>query len=231
MTVPPPGYPRPPVSPRPRRWPWAIGGAVAVVAVLVVAFVGWALLSDDTPADDGTAATAAILPPKADVERLTTAAYATVTDDDPRAEPDEFRGAELCRTAWQPLRGAVVGGAPVADRTYGSARATDRQVELGAARFPDAVSARSAVSRINSDVARCSQNFFVREESEANDWRVQQSAGEWYLRPVVAREGNWYCASGVRSEGRYVLRALECGSGPNHVPGLLDTLAGRITAS
>lgn len=220
---------RPPRVRTRRRWPWAVGGALGVIVLLVVVFVGWVVLSDD-PATEAGAQPAAALLPKPDVERITRATFATETDDDPRQEPDEYRGPEVCRTAWQPLRGAVVGTAVTADRSYDSGSAERPQVELGVARFADEAAAQAVVDRINNDVARCAQNFFVREDREANEWRVQQSAGEWYLRPVVAREGDWYCAAGVRSEARYVLRAVRCGSGANYVSALLDAMARRIPA-
>ncbi|KXP03601.1 hypothetical protein AXK60_17505 [Tsukamurella pseudospumae] len=202
-----------------------------MLVLLFVAFFGWVVLSDDPRPTESDAWIVTVLPPKSDVERITKAAFATETEDDPRAEPDEFRGADACRTAWQPLRGTVVGSATTVDRTFDSGRPEARQVELGVARFADEASARSAVDRINNDVARCSQSFFVRDGAEANDWRVQQSAGEWYLRPIVAREGDWYCAAGIRSDGRYVLRALECRTGSNYVPALLDAMEQRIRAA
>ncbi|MFD9829686.1 sensor domain-containing protein [Tsukamurella tyrosinosolvens] len=218
-------------APRPRRrWPWALAGAFGVVVLLLATFVGWVVLTNEPPAETGPQP-AAVLLSKPDVERVTKVGFADETDDDPRQEPDEFRGADVCRTAWQPLRGVVVGTAVTADRTYDSGSSERPQVELGVARFSDETAAQSVVDRINNDVARCAQSFFVREDREANDWRVQQSAGGWYLRPVVPREGNWYCAAGVRSEGRFVVRALQCGTGSNYVSALLNALARRIASA
>jgi hypothetical protein len=205
-----------------------LGGAASVVVLLVLAFMGWALLSDDTsPEEASERSLTDVLPARADVERITGEAFASVVDDDPGLEPEEFRGTEVCRTAWQPLRRAVVGGAKTADTTYTRGAPQNHQVEVGAVRLGDEAAARAMVDRVNNDVAVCAQRFFVREDGQSDDWRVQQSAGEWYLRPVVAREGNWYCAVGVQSAGRYVLRAQECRSGPNHVPGLMDAMVQR----
>lgn len=218
-----------PANRKPRRRRRVLIGLGAVLGLVFAGIIGLLLLDDDPTGETDQQAADRVLPTQADVERVT-GYRSTSSGEIPLTDPDEFRGTDDCRTAWQPLRAAVIGSAVVKDTEYDLDPTQHRQLQVGVAVFDNAATARHAVNVVDQAVSRCHQ-MWVREQDEANDWKVQPGAGSWYLIPVPAREGNWYCAIGFRSEGRFVYRADECGTGPNRVPALLDELSRKANVN